>query len=1127
MLRKSLLAIAAILILLVASVPALRAQTATGTILGHISDASGAVVAGAEVNALNPEKGTTVRSVSDDQGIYRFFYLEPASYTLTFRMSGFATLDRPGIALRSNDTLTVDVQMSVGNVVEKVEVTGAAPLLETATSATGTVVAGTYMNSLPIMQRYTWMAMYYMPGVSPMNGFHIAGARDRALGYSMDGISGTEPVRGGVATNRILSTTQNAIQEVKLVTTVLPAENGHTAGGMLSATYVSGTNQFHFEAEDRYIDNPMLHRAYFNLARSTQPFSYHELAGLVSGPVYIPKLYNGKNKTFFMFGISRHDERYFQQQFNTVPTTDMLNGDFSFGGIGYPIYDPASTALGANNQWANNVFPNNVVPKSRFDPATVNFLGHNPWLPPNNLGGSALITKTGPQLNFGGSGVYYSFRTRFDTKIDHNISDKNRIFGRYSHVRNRAQGNQVGINWPILDGGFVLLPSNQQNAVISDTHIFSPSRINELRLGFNRRKETRNPPGLNENGAQQLGIPGVSGATFPSFLDSGGSAFFSGSTFAGGQYVQQTQNYTLQDNFTIIHSRHSFKMGYEALKTAANSLIASQPGGIFRFGGTGFPFTPNTGNDFAAFLLGSVVRADFSSTLANWLPRWWSHALYFQDDWSVTNALTLNLGLRWSYESPFQTKYGQQSEFSPTAIDPLTGLKGAITHPTGQLNARQWHNFQPRLGMAYKINNNTVFRGGFGITSIDLFTTDVNQFFEEYTSSVSVQRPSGDPRPAFFLSQGPGPLNYNILPNGSSPFVGVNYSARSATWRDPNIRSPYAMNWNGTLQYQFRPTWLAELSYQGSAGVGLLNAWNINQVPFNTSTDPTTLNAIYSNYQAYRPYPNFGSINLWSNFGHSTYHSGTVKLEKRYSKGLTLTSFYTFSKAIDESDADGNANGADYYNRSLEKGRAGFDVSHRFVTFLTLEAPFGKGRRWMNGGGTKDWVLGGWNLAWTQTFQTGTPVSFTLSGSPNRYLGSQGGTVIRPNQIASNDQVIVPNWHIGDRFDRNLENPMWNVNSFANPAAFALGTIGRNTINGPGLRWSQASLQKNFHIKERHNVEIRLDVDNVFKDPNFSNPSSTVNLASPALFGKPTGTQGGYCCLGGQFTYTIGGKYRF
>ena len=439
-------------------------------------------------------------------------------------------------------------------------------------------------------------------------------------------------------------------------------------------------------------------------------------------------------------------------------------------------------------------------------------------------------------------------------------SQSNRLFGRYSWVRNRAHGNTPSLTWELLDGGWVLQPSDQINGVISDTHVFSPTLVNEVRLGVNHRKESRTPPGINEGWAAKLGILGVGPETFPSFFNSGGSAFFGAST-PGGAFYQVDENYTAQENLTFIKLRHTFKTGYEILRTRANLRNVSTPSGVYRFGGTDFPFTPNTGNDFAAFLLGSVVRADYSAALANWLPRWWSHALYFQDDFSATPKLTLNLGLRWSYETPFHTKYGQQSQFDPTATDPLTGLRGAIVHPPGAFGRSDYKHFQPRVGMAYKFNSKAVFRGGFGITTIDLFVTDFNQNFEEYSSSVTKQRPSGDPRPAFFLSQGPGAIPYNILPNGTSPFVGVNYSGRGATVYDPNLRNPYAMNWNGTLQYQFSSSWLLDLSYQGSAGVGLLNAWDINVLPWNVSTDRATLDAIYQNYQNYRPFPNFGGIN--------------------------------------------------------------------------------------------------------------------------------------------------------------------------------------------------------------------------------------------------------------------------
>ncbi|MGH9694831.1 MAG: hypothetical protein ACRD5Z_11850, partial [Bryobacteraceae bacterium] len=346
--------------------------------------------------------------------------------------------------------------------------------------------------------------------------------------------------------------------------------------------------------------------------------------------------------------------------FADVPTPEELNGDFSFNGLGYPIYDPASIRQDASGKWTATQFPNNIIPQSRFDPVAVNFLSHQPWNAPNNLGGSGIIAADGPHLNYGANSSYTSMRTRFDIKIDHNISEKNRFFARYSQVENRSRGSgsAIGLNLPLLDGAYVLAPSDQINGVISDTHVFGPTLVNEIRLGANRRKESRNPPGVNENWAEQLGIPGVSGATFPSLFNSSGAAFYN-ATMPGAPYYQVDENYTLQENLTKVMGRHSVKMGYELLRTRANVFSQSLPGGVYRLGGTNFPFTTNTGNDFAALLLGSVVRADYSTYLANWLPRWWSHALYIQDDFTYSPKLTLNLGLRWSYESPYSTKYGQ------------------------------------------------------------------------------------------------------------------------------------------------------------------------------------------------------------------------------------------------------------------------------------------------------------------------------------------------------------------------------------------------------------------------------------------------------------------------------------
>ena len=239
----------------------------------------------------------------------------------------------------------------------------------------------------------------------------------------------------------------------------------------------------------------------------------------------------------------------------------------------------------------------------------------------------------------------------------------------------------------------------------------------------------------------------------------------------------------------------------------------------------------------------------------------------------------------------------------------------------------------------------------------------------------------------FRLSEGPPAYTFNVAPDGSVPFVGTNYSGRNASWYDPNMRLPYIATWSGGIQYQLTNSIVVEGRYQGSAGVGLLNNWNINVLPLDVAAnDPARQQQIFQNYQNFRPYPQFNTINHYSNYGHNTYHGGTWRVEKRYSAGITFNVFYTYSKTINDADDDGEARGVTYYNRRLEKARASYDIQHRAVSIFTWDLPFGKGRRWMSGGGWKDWFFGGWDGAWTQTYQSGPPVSVTFAGSPEQLL---------------------------------------------------------------------------------------------------------------------------------------------
>ncbi|MCC6392308.1 MAG: TonB-dependent receptor [Bryobacterales bacterium] len=1097
--------------------PLFAQTTGSATLVGTVTDSTGAVIPGVKVVVANTETSIQTEGATNSEGYYYIPYLRPGTYNLTIEASGFKKYVRNGIELRTNEQPRIDVAMEVGAVSDTVNVEGRAPLLETETSVSGQVMEGSTVVKIPVMQKAIKRMTLYMPGLNVINGLHGDGQRERSLGLTLDGVSGKEPVRGAVNDDqRIMTGTLDMIQEFKMYNTGLPAEFGHSGGGILSAVYKSGTNSFHGSAEDRYLNGALVHRQYFDQLKRCDvglpcnPWTYHEMSATLGGPVYIPKVYDGKNKTFWFFGFQRHHEKVSETAITNVPTPEMYNGDFSFGGRGFPIYDPTTTRQDATGKWIRDPFPANQIPVSRFDPVSKKLLSFNPWTQPNRPG---IITPSGPQqdLVLPTKGRYYF--NRFDSKVDHQFTNNHRIFGRFSRMRNRAPGRySTDIAWAVYDPVLVQ-PNDFTNVVISDTVTVSPTLINEFRLGYNRRHETKDPVSYGEGWAAQLGMPNVDSSNFPKIITG-----YNGNP--GGRFQNIAEDFTMQENVTKVAGRHTVKGGYELVRTRYNALAEALPAGTYNMGGTEMPFTPNTGNTFASFLLGNVASAQFTRNQATWLPRWWSHALYIQDDFRPMKNLTLNLGLRWSYESPFSTKYGQQSQFDPAATDPITGKLGAIVHTPGQLARKDLNNFQPRLGLAWNFHPNFVFRSSFSLISIDLMTNDVNQNFEEYLAGANIQAPPGDPRTVFKLSQGPPPVNFTSNSDGSVPYVGTNYGGRNATWYDPNMRTPYIMNWSGGVQWQFTKTWLMEAIYQGSAGVKLMNTWNTNVLPISAfPTNTTQLDTIRIGFQNYKPYPQFGNVNLISNFGHNTYHAGTLRFEKRSSKGLTLNAFYTWSKTLDNSDDDGTASGISYYSRNLEKGRASYDIHHRWVTTVTYELPFGKGRKWMNGGGIRNALLGGWEIVWIQTFQTGPPFTVSFANSPYQYLPGVGN---RPNQILPDDQVKLAHVDIGpNRFPFSAQNRYLNINGFAYPAPYTIGTLGRNTLEAPGVVWPQTSLQKTWTILERIRFTLRGDVNNIFKYHNFNPPNAAYNKTDPSAFGTFTGTRGSFSDIGTGRWHTI------
>jgi hypothetical protein len=1036
---------------------------------------------------------------------------------VTLQAQGFKTVVRENVDLRTGDTLALDSRLEVGALAEQIEVTGRPPLLETETSATGTAVEGTTLYKLPIYQRWTNSTFQLVPGMTQggyawggnLGGYHVAGQRASSIGYFEDGVNAQDQESG---TQNIVSL-QNSLEEVKVLTTALPAEYGHSAGGIMSVVKKTGTNSFHGTASTYGRTRSMTHRRFFDRCKTSQADqgcvpqdSWFMLPdGSGGGPVVIPGLYDGRNKTFWFVGYQKLIEKKVNQFYATTPSLAMKEGDFTMGGIGNPIYDPASTKRLADGTWTRDPVAGNIIPKSRLSPVAQKILSFDPWNAPN-VSGSVLAS--GPNNNLLYDEKSRTFFEDYNGRLDHQFSSNFKIYGSYTYNHRNGIGRPSLIRLREFDGdNGNETPWTAQNYSLGKTWVISPTMINDARVGYFRSRNDKRVPSYGGDWPQQLGIPNVPPDLMPRFN-------VYGLTVSGpNRWIGETLSF--RNDLTKVVGTHAFKMGYELLRFRINSVSTSYPSGNFQFSGTtaGLQATgntvPNTGNDFAGFLFGYVRQASFESELTSWLPRSAIHSFYFQDDWKFSPTLTLNLGLRYSNESAFSTKYGMMTNWDPGATDDVVnGAKGAFVHTNSPLNERDNNNFQPRIGLAWHPLPKWVFRGGFAVNTVDVKFPSRRGQFEEYMALANLQAPPGDPTPIFQIHQGPPSIPYVIRPNGTSPYSGTNYGSRSADYWDPALRNPYVLNWNTSVQYEMTSSYLLELAYQSSAGVGLIERWQLNTFPVDfAANDPALRTKVFAAAQNYRPYPHFGDVLFRSNFGHSTYHSGTIKLEKRYSQGVTFITFYSFSKAITSQDGDNDGSGvAPIQNRSLEKARAGYDRAHRYSGHVTYELPVGKGRRFMNRGGVLDYVLGGYEIAWVQSLESGNPVTFDFANSPNNYYPTFAGSR-RPN--VNGTPKVRDGWRdVGpDRFNTNNANAVIEMSPFSYPEAFTPGNAGRNIVTGLPLVWSTASIKKNFQIAERFNFQVRLDYNNILKTFNFDPPTRQVDYKNPKAFGKISSDQ--------------------
>ncbi len=635
------------------------------------------------------------------------------------------------------------------------------------------------------------------------------------------------------------------------------------------------------------------------------------------------------------------------------------------------------------------------------------------------------------------------------------------------------------------------------------TKILSSSLVNEFKLGHNRYIDETTSQDQNANTAQLLGIPNVSGSELPGGLPLG----------VGGPSKNVLEFFTVKDDVSWVKNKHSFKYGYDLLHERQDQWSLGSPSGSFSFDGaagltgSGTTTIPNTGGiSLASFELGSVTSYSASIPTASWLPRDNISSVFFQDDWKILPNLTLNIGTRWVMESPWHTKYGQFAVFNPAAPDNVVaGDLGATVHPGGNMNNREWQRPEPRFGLAWHPSNKLVIRTGFALMHIDLGLAPSE--LGEYSIAAALTEPSGNPTPLFQLSHGPPtPLAFPALSgNGYLPYVGCTTgtlngvtfptcSGRSSTYINPNIHDPYSMTWSFAVQYQLMKNTLVELSYDGSASVGDIESPNENVLPMNYDAgNIAALTTVNGNGQVYRPYVNFGTLTYMGNISHSTYHSGTVHVQKRLAHGLLYDSFFTYSKSLDGSGVTVTDIASDLF-----KGPSAFDRRFHYAGNFSYNLPIGKGQKLMNRGGVLDAIFGGYNLVWQYDTYSGNPVTPGYTNSPNNAPPSViGGITGRPNLLGS--PGMAPDWqNLGnDRFSQvglGVNSSVCCLSDFAYPTAFAFGNEGKGVLYVQRTIGASFSLRKEFALKDKMKLQIRLDYQNPFKWYTLGNPGTTVDL---------------------------------
>jgi hypothetical protein len=1049
------------------------AQQDTATITGQVTDASGLPLVRASVSVTHRETNVVVRVTSGQDGIYVATPLRIGTYNLAVEAPGFKKVVQENIPLRVQDRLRIDFRLEIGDVTQTVEVAAEAPLLQSESTSLGQVIATRPMSELPLNGRNFIQLIALSTGAYiPQRNNSLY--QDFLIGINGNRIQNNNFLLDGVNNNTTdnnqapILPSPDAIAEFKVQSNLLPAEFGRGLGGTININIKSGTNEFHGVAFEFLRNDKFDANNFFNSGRALPPFQQNQFGGAAGGPLSVPRLYNGHNRTFFFANYQGTRIRKGLTRIFTVPTVDLRAGIFD--GVA-TVFDPDTTRRDAAGNSVRDPFAGNRIPASRFDPIMTRYLGLYP-----------LPSRPGIANNFLLNPKYNDDNDQGDIKIDHTLTSRDMLMFRFSRGDRTfivpLNVPNVPYNGYFSSNEFLPQVINNRGAALSYSHTFSPRLVNEFRTGFNRLFATVTPRSNGQNLATAFGIRGV-----PDDRQSNGLSVVSISGFSalGDSFdTRRGQNvYQVLDNMTFISGRHSFKAGFDHRRTQFNLGQGSSPRGAFTYDGV-FSQDPGnrsrTGNGFADFLLGYPDSASIGTNVRAGT-RVRNYSAFLQDDWKVSSQLTMNIGLRYEYTTPVTEPANRMANFD-------IGSNSVVLAKPGSLQSRalaepDLNNFGPRFGLAYQLSPKTVIRTGYGIFYTLEDAGHHNPLFNP-PFSASFSFPSNLLTPDSALRPATGFPPVALPADFGGLFLNINGRPR-------DFPAAYSQQWNFTLDRQFGPIHL-ETAYVGNKANKLMANRNINQ----PLPGPGSVNAR-------RLYPGWGSITFQETRGNSIYHSLQVKGEKRFSAGNIFLVSYTFAKAIDDADStqlsttSGTGNLQDQRNFRAERSRSFQDVKHRLVASYLYELPFGKGRRYLSGGSRAlDLVAGGWQINGITFYQSGR--AFTVSSPFDQ--SNTGSSNIRPDATG-----ISPNLSSDQRSVQRFI----NAAAFRLPDGFAFGNTSRNVATGPSQTNFDFSVFKDFPLsaESQRKLQFRFEAFNILNHPQFQIPERTFNTPQ---FGTITST---------------------